>query len=170
MKKVFSVVMAMVMLFALCVPAFAADPTITKDAPAAVDGKQTGSADVVTTFSDSDESYTVSYPATVNVTWGDTAAQEAKYTVTTNLKIGAKLTVSAAANNSGTMTAADTTDTLTFTVANGEAQDFTGVNNAVASTTTVTIADFSGAAVGAYTGTMTYTVVYTPATTPTPAP
>lgn len=168
MKKVFSVVMAMVMLFALCVPAFAADPEITKDAPAAVDGKQTGNADVVTTFQDTDETYTVSYPATVNVTWGDTAAQDAKYTVTSNLKIGAKLTVSAAANNSGAMTATGTTDTLTFTVAGGEEQEFTGVNTAVASSTTVTIADFSGAAVGAYTGTMTYTVVYTPAPEVTP--
>lgn len=160
MKKILAVVMALTMLFALCVPAFAADPNpITKDTA------QAGSADVITTFVASDETYSVSYPAAVNVAWGDTAAQDAKYTVTSALQIGAKITVSAAENAGGTMTAAGTSDTLTFTVQNGAAQDFTGANAAVDSTTTVTIADFSGAAVGVYTGTMTYTVVYT---APTP--
>lgn len=160
MKKILAVVMALTMLFALCVPAFAADPNpITKDTA------QAGSADVITTFVASDETYSVSYPAAVNVAWGDTAAQDAKYTVTSALQIGAKITVSAVENAGGKMTAAGTSDTLTFTVQNGAAQDFTGVNTAVDSATTVKIADFSGAAVGAYTGTMTYTVVYT---APTP--
>lgn len=157
MKKTISIVLALVMLFALCVPAFA--ETIDKTTP------QTGDTDVVTTFVDTDETYSVTYPATVSVAWGDTGAQDAKYTVTSALKIGAKLTVSAAANAGGTMTATGTTDTLTFTVQNGDPQDFTGANAGVDSTTTVTIADFSAASVGEYTGTMTYTVVYT---APTP--
>lgn len=160
MKKILAVVLALTMLFALCVPAFAADPNpITKDTA------QAGSADVITTFVAADETYSVSYPAAVNVAWGDTAAQDAKYTVTSALQIGAKITVSATENAGGTMTAAGTADTLTFTVQNGAAQEFTGANAAVDSATTVTIADFSGAAVGTYTGTMTYTVVYT---APTP--
>ena len=156
MKKILAVVMALTMLFALCVPAFAADPNpITKDTA------QSGSIDVITTYLPSDETYSVSYPAAVNVAWGDTAAQDAKYTVTSALQIGAKITVSAAENASGVMTAAGTADTLTFSVQNGAAQEFTGANAAVDSATTVTISDFSGAAVGEYTGTMTYTVVYT---------
>ena len=160
MKKILAVVMALTMLFALCVPAFAADPN-----PIKKDTAQSGSIDVITTYVASDETYSVSYPAAVNVAWGDTAAQDAKYTVTSALQIGAKITVSAAANDGGVMTAAGTTDTLTFSVQNGEAQEFTGANTAVDSATTVTISDFSGAAVGEYTGTMTYTVVYT---APTP--
>ena len=161
MKKILAVVMALTMLFALCVPAFAADPNpITKDTA------QSGSIDVITTYLPTDETYSVSYPpSAVSVAWGDTAAQDAKYTVTSTLQIGAKITVSAAANDGGVMTAAGTTDTLTFSVQNGEAQEFTGANTAVDSATTVTISDFSGAAVGEYTGTMTYTVVYT---APTP--
>lgn len=161
MKKILAVVMALTMLFALCVPAFAADPNpITKDTA------QSGSIDVITTYLPSDETYSVSYPAAaVSVAWGVTTAQDAKYTVTSALQIGAKITVSAAANDGGVMTAAGTTDTLTFSVQNGEAQEFTGANTAVDSATTVTISDFSGAAVGEYTGTMTYTVVYT---APTP--
>ena len=162
MKKILAVVMALTMLFALCVPAFAADPN-----PIKKDTAQSGSIDVITTYLPTDETYSVSYPAAVNVAWGDTAAQDAKYTVTSALQIGAKITVSAAANDGGVMTAAGTTDTLTFSVQNGEAQEFTGANTAVDSATTVTISDFSGAAVGEYTGTMTYTVVYT-YTAPTP--
>ena len=161
MKKILAVVMALTMLFALCVPAFAADPNpITKDTA------QSGSIDVITTYLPTDETYSVSYPpSAVSVAWGVTTAQDAKYTVTSALQIGAKITVSAAANDGGVMTAAGTTDTLTFSVQNGEAQEFTGANAAVNSATTVTISDFSGAAVGEYTGTMTYTVVYT---APTP--
>lgn len=160
MKKILAVVMALAMLFALCVPAFAADPSISKG-----DVNQFGNTDVITTYLPTDETYSVSYPAAVNVAWGDTAAQDAKYTVTSALQIGAKITVSAAENAGGVMTATGTADTLTFSVQNGAAQEFTGANAAVNSATTVTISDFSGAAVGEYTGTMTYTVVYT---APTP--
>lgn len=112
-----------------------------------------------------EDTYTVTYPAEVAVAWNDTNAQDAKYTVTSSLEAGAKLAVSATANNSGTMTAAGTADTLTFTVQNGDAQDFTGENTDATSANppTVTIPDFSGKSVGNYTGTMTYTVVYTPA-------
>ena len=162
MKKILAVVMALTMLFALCVPAFAADPNpITKGTA------QSGSIDVITTYLPSDETYSVSYPAAVNVAWGDTAPQDAKYTVTSALQIGAKITVSAAENAGGKMTATGTADTLTFSVQNGAAQEFTGANAAVNSDTKVIISDFSGAAVGEYTGTMTYTVVYT-YTAPTP--
>ena len=161
MKKILAVVMALTMLFALCVPAFAADPSISKG-----DANQFGNTDVITTYLPTDETYSVSYPAAVNVAWGDTAAQDAKYTVTSRLRIGAKITVSATENAGGVMTAAGGTgDTLTFTVQNGEAREFTGANTAVNNATTVTISDFSAAAVGVYTGTMTYTVVYT---APTP--
>lgn len=166
MKKILAVVMALTMLFALCVPAFAADPN-----PITQDTAQSGSIDVITTYVAANETYSVSYPAAVSVAWGDTAAQDAKYTVTSALQIGAKITVSAEANpggpndEKGVMTADGTSDTLTFSVQNGEAQEFTGANAAANSATTVTISDFSGAAVGEYTGTMTYTVVYT---APTP--
>ena len=161
MKKILAVVMALTMLFALCVPAFAADPSISKG-----DANQFGNTDVITTYLPTDETYSVSYPAAVSVAWGDTAAQDAKYTVTSALRIGAKITVSATENDGGVMTAAGGTgDTLTFTVQNVEAREFSGANTDVDSDTTVTISDFSGAAVGVYTGTMTYTVVYT---APTP--
>ena len=167
MKRIIAIVMALVMMMAVTVPAFAAE--ITQDNPTPTDGKQVSSVDVVTTFDeDADWSYTVTIPATVNVAWNDTSAQAMTYKVESQLLIGARLKVSAAAENSGTMTANGTTDTLTFAVAGGDEVEFGPVN--AANTTapdvvdgtnvSVSIADFAGKAVGTYTGTLTYTVTY----------
>lgn len=163
MKKVISIILAVMMLASICVPVFAADITINKDTPA----PQTAAPDVKTKLTKTDGSdaykYTVTIPASVEVAWGDTTAQDAKYTVTSQLKLGDKLEVTAVANNEGVMTATGTTSTLKFTVQNGEVAEYPEVNNAVDSATTVTIADFSGVPIAEYTGTMTYTVTYTAA-------
>lgn len=161
MKKVLSIALAIVMMFAICVPAFATD--ITKDS------EQSAQAEVVTTYDNAtDWSYTVTIPAGVTVAWNDTTAQDMTYKVESQLLIGAGLKISAAADNGGVMTAAGTTDELTFTVAGGDVVEFGPVN--AANTTapgvvdgtnvSVTIADFAGKAVGAYSGTLTYTVEY----------
>lgn len=163
MKKVISIILAIMMLASICVPVFAADITINKDTPA----PQTAAPDVKTKLTKTDGSdaytYTVTIPASVEVAWGDTTAQDAKYTVTSQLKLGDTLKVKAEANDGGKMTNAGTASTLTFTVANGEEVVYNEVNNAVNSATTVTIADFSGVPIAEYAGTMTYTVTYTAA-------
>lgn len=163
MKKVISIILAVMMLASICVPVFAADITINKDTPA----PQTAAPDVKTKLTKTDGSdaytYTVTIPASVEVAWGDTTAQGAKYTVTSQLKLGDTLKVKAEANDGGKMTNAGTASTLTFTVANGEEVVYNEVNNAVNSATTVTIADFSGVPIAEYAGTMTYTVTYTAA-------
>ncbi len=163
MKKVISIILAVMMLASICVPVFAADITINKDTPA----PQTAAPDVKTKLTKTDGSdaytYTVTIPASVEVAWGDTTAQDAKYTVTSQLKLGDTLKVKAEANDGGKMTNAGTASTLTFTVANGEEVVYNEVNNAVNSATTVTIADFSGVPIAEYAGTMTYTVTYTAA-------
>lgn len=163
MKKVISIILAVMMLASICVPVFAADITINKDTPA----PQTAAPDVKTKLTKTDGSnaytYTVTIPASVEVAWGDTTAQDAKYTVTSQLKLGDTLKVKAEANDGGKMTNAGTASTLTFTVANGEEVVYNEVNNAVNSDTTVTIADFSGVPIAEYAGTMTYTVTYTAA-------
>ena len=166
MKKVISIILAVMMLASICVPVFAAD--ITKDTPKTPEGKQEAKSDVMTRLTKTDGSdaytYSVKIPASVVVGWGDTTAQDAKYTVTSQLKLGDKLKVTAVADNEGVMTAtAGTTSTLKFTVQNGEVAEYPEVNNAVDSATTVTIADFSGVPIAEYTGTMTYTVTYTAA-------
>lgn len=157
MKKIVSILLAVMMIAAIAVPSFAA--TITKESD-----PKTADVQVKTKTTDKDnndpENYTVTIPAEITVAWNDTAAQDASYTVDSQLKLGAKLKVSAAANDAGKMTNAAATDKfLTFTVAGGEAIEYPELNTAVKSTTTVTIADFN-APIAEYVGHMTYTVEY----------
>ncbi len=163
MKKIIAIVMALVMMMAITVPAFA-ETIIDKDS-----AQQTAGADVVTTFDENESwSYTVTIPADMNIPWGDTEAKNMTYSVESQLLIGASLKIKVDAVDGGKMTAAGTTDTLTFVLTGGEEVTFAPVN--VVNTTApdvvggenakVQINDFSGAAVGEYTGTLTYTVEY----------
>ena len=156
MKKIVSILLAVMMIAAVAVPSFAA--TITKESD-----PKTADVQVKTKTTDKEnndpENYTVTIPAEIAVRWGETEAKAAHYTVNSQLKLGAKLKVSAAAENEGKMTNAATDKFLTFTVAGGDAAEYTELNNAVKSSTTVTIADFN-APIAEYVGTMTYTVEY----------
>lgn len=157
MKKIVSILLAVMMIAAIAVPSFAA--TITKESD-----PKTADVQVKTKITDKEnndpENYTVTIPAEITVAWNDTAAQDASYTVDSQLKLGAKLKVSAAAENAGKMTNAAATDKfLTFTVAGGEVAEYPELNTAVKSSTTVTIADFN-APIAEYVGHMLYTVEY----------
>ena len=157
MKKIVSILLAVMMIAAIAVPSFAATITEKSD-------PKTADVQVKTKTTDKDnndpENYTVTIPAEITVAWNDTTAQDASYTVDSQLKLGAKLKVSAAANDAGKMTNAAATDKfLTFTVAGGDAAEYPELNTAVKSATTVTIADFN-APIAEYVGHMTYTVEY----------
>ncbi len=157
MKKIVSILLAVMMIAAIAVPSFAA--TITKESD-----PKTADVQVKTKTTDKEnndpENYTVTIPDEITVAWNDTAAQDASYTVDSQLKLGAKLKVSAVAENAGKMTNAAATDKfLTFTVAGGEVAEYPELNTAVKSATTVTIADFN-APIAEYVGHMTYTVEY----------
>ncbi len=159
MKKIIAIVMALVMMMAVAVPAFAAD--IKKG-----DTNQSGTATVATTTSDTDATYTVTYPAATTIAWGDTNAVNVNYSVTSQLPIGATLKVSVAADNGGKMTSTNAPDyELTYALTGGAEETFAEINNNVAPTTdvTVAIADFSKAVPDVYQGTLTYTVAYTAA-------
>ena len=159
MKKIISVLLAVAMLAALTVPAFAAE--ITKDS-----AEQSATVDVVTKTTNTDGAdaytYSVTFPASFEFDWGDTAAKDATYTVTSQLLLGASLDVSVAANNGGKMTNENTASTLTYTLTNGGSTHFTEVNNSAAPTAqpTVSIASYAGVPIAVYTGTLTYTVTY----------
>ena len=162
MKKIIAIVMALVMMMAVTVPAFAAE--IKKD-----DANQFGQATVATTTSDTDATYSVSYPATFTFAWDDTTPQVANYSVTSQLPIGASLTVSVAADNGGIMTSATATGyDLTYTLAGGVgAKTFSEINNGTGPDTDITIAiaqsEYDEAVPAVYQGTVTYNVAYTPA-------
>lgn len=159
MKKIISVLLAVAMLAALTVPAFAAE--ITKDS-----AEQSATIDVVTKTTNTDGAdaytYSVTFPASFEFAWGDTAAKDATYTVTSQLLLGASLDVSVAANNGGKMTNENTASTLTYTLTNGGSTHFTEVNNSAAPTAqpAVSIASYDNVPIAVYTGTLTYSVTY----------
>ena len=159
MKKIVSILLAVMMIAAIAVPSFAAfAATITKESD-----PKTADVQVKTKTTDKEnndpENYTVTIPAEITVAWNDTAAQDASYTVDSQLKLGAKLKVSAVAENAGKMTNAATDKFLTFTVAGGDVTEYPELNKNVESATTVTIADFN-APIAEYVGHMLYTVEY----------
>ncbi len=80
MKKIIAIVMALVMMMAVTVPVFAAELDANTTA---------GDATVVTDTSgvQGDGTYTVTYPATMALTWG-TEATPFQYSVTSQLKTG----------------------------------------------------------------------------------
>ena len=96
MKKILAVVMALTMLFALCVPAFAG--TITEGTP---DPKE-AVVPVKTTYSTGDESFTVTYPASMEIPWGtlvDDANAAFDYSVVSQLQTGKTITVAVTPTN-----------------------------------------------------------------------
>lgn len=156
MKKIVSILLAVMMIAAIAVPSFAATITEKSD-------PKTADVQVMTKTTDKDnndpENYTVTIPAEIAVPWGEKTAWNAHYTVNSQLKLGAKLKVSAAAENEGKMTNAATDKFLTFTVAGGDVTEYPELNKNVESATTVTIADFN-APIAEYVGHMIYTVEY----------
>lgn len=113
MKKILAVAMALTMLFALCVPAFAG--TITQDTP---DDQKEAVVPVKTTYSTGDESFTVSYPPTMDLPWGtlvDDTKAAFEYSVVSQLKTGKTITVTVTPTNTVMTSAAS--ETLAYTLA-----------------------------------------------------
>lgn len=155
MKKFLSIALAVVMLFAVCVPAFAADAELNKD-------KLTDSPRVYTVLNeDQTGTWSVSYPAEMPITWG-VDATVFSYKITSQLTAGKLVSVAVAADND-VMTLAGGTDTLAYTVT-GE-----GVGTAVQAadevvnaeehniSVNVAAAAWSAAALGTYEDTVTFT-------------
>ena len=162
MKKIIAIVMALVMMMAVTVPAFAIDQNTQKE----TDGSQKGSATVSTTTDETDATYTVTYPAATTIAWNNTEAVKVNYSVTSQLPIGATLKVSVVADNGGKMTSTNAPDyELFYTLTGGAEETFSEINDNVAPATDVevSIADFSKAVPDVYTGTLTYAVVYSAA-------
>ncbi len=89
MKKIIAIAMALVMMMAIAVPAFAADLN-----GGATSEAQSGDATVMTDTSTvvGDGNYTVTYPATMGLEWGETSTAFS-YSVTSQLKAGKNVTV-----------------------------------------------------------------------------
>ncbi len=159
MKKIIAIVMALVMMMAVAVPAFAAE--INKDS------EQVGQATVATTTSDTDATYTIEYPAEFIFAWDSLENKDAEYKVTSQLPIGDSIAVKVTASNGGVMTSTTATEyTLTYTLTGGEEQTFAEINNAKISNpikVSIPQEQWDAAVPAVYTGYVTYNVAYTAA-------
>lgn len=153
MKKIISIALALVMMFAICVPAFAADKTITNTAPDAQD------AVIKTSTTGATGSYTVTIPAETVIAWG-TESTNLQYKVSAQLEPNKALKVTAAAKD-GVYTMTDANGlTLAYTL--GDATYTTTANTVVtdeAKTLTVNVAanDWNNAVISEYSGYLTFT-------------
>ena len=159
MKKTISILLALTMLFALCVPSFAVNKTITDSSlnpqtgEIVVDGTATGT-----------ENYTVEFDATTNLTWGITTAQNVAYSYKCQLKPGNHLHITVTNDTKNTLKAVPTssTDTISYKLA-GDV-DVTSKSANVSTlkpqnaTVTVTAENWSKAPLGQYKDTLTFTV------------
>lgn len=152
MKKVLSVLLAVMMLAALMVPAFAVDKTLDENTAS-------DTAEVKTDYSNLEETggyYTVTFPAEINVVWG-TEDTTANYTVETQLVPTATLKVTVAQDNAA-MKNADSKE-LTYTLSGDT--NVTGIGAFVTEEKALNIhvatADWQSVPVDAYSDTLTFT-------------
>lgn len=113
-----------------------------------------------------DDTYTVTYPAEVQVSWNDSGEKDVSYSVTGALQSGAQLAVSVTNDGTGKLNASGTDATLSYTATNfGTPEIFSGTctDAQPANKPTVAVSGWESAPVGSYRTTLTYTVEYTPA-------
>lgn len=155
MKKVLSVALALVMLFAVCVPAFASQ-TITQPGDTPVE--------VMTLTTDVNgnpaANFTVTIPATVSIPWnGTTGGDFIKWSYTSQLNIGEQLQISLDKTSGEFYN--DGTNVLTYTLT-GDAADAAYVTTdeveSASRSTAVTVTGWKDVPVGSYSDTVTFTV------------
>ena len=157
MKKILAIAMALVMMMAICVPAFAAvtggsnagnDTIISTDTLKDEDGDGVGETDP--------SWYTVTIPATQTLPWEATST-DIEYAVASQLKTGEAIKVTVAdadaaykmTSNGGEL--AYTLDNATFTAPSAVYDDTASV------TVKVALDDWKSVAIDNYTDTLTFT-------------
>ncbi len=138
MKKIIAIAMALVMMMAICVPAFAG--SIDEESV-----EKTGDSLVKTDITAVGAgTYTVTYPAEIVIPWGQ--VKTAEYTVETQLAVGKTLNVSVADKDTGTlvgtMAATGTADTLVYDISGDVSVDYDEVKNET-ETITFTVQDWN---------------------------
>lgn len=152
MKKIISIVLALVMMMSICVTAFAEDLYIKET------GAQSGQSTVKTdTSAMGAGTYTVTYPAEISIPWNQT--KDATYSVEATLLVGKQVTVSVADKDTKTLTgklaATDITDTLDYAITGDTSVVYTGYMNETEKIT-FTVDDWNKT-VAEYTGYVTFT-------------
>lgn len=156
MKKIVSIIIAVLMLASICVPSFAADITTNGGTGDAIVKTKT-----VDEAGENAEKFIVSIPAVTEIPWGKDS-QALTYSVESHLGYGKKLTVNVSGHDVMTYTVGANSMTLDYTLGGTTAFTAEGpvVYPAVEQTINVNVADraWKSAVVGEYQDTLTFTV------------
>ena len=149
MKKIISVVLALVMMMAICVPAFAATLNATTQS-----GNSTVLVDGVSDKGDG--TYSVEIPASVDLTWGDTT-KAGEYKITSQVQTDKRVKVTLAKAKDLTNAANETIEFAVADATTGIANS--AVVNSEAHTFNLAIdaGEWAAASIAAYEGTITFT-------------
>ena len=158
MKKVLSFALALVLMFTICVPVFAATldaATPMGSTPVRVDGSTVGA------------SFPVTIPATATITWGQTE-KAVEYSVYSQLATGKGVKVTVTADADGKMKNAENTAFLEYSL-KAETTEYTTTKpvilpeNAETSNVVVQIptANWDKASIDNYVGTLTFSAELT---------
>lgn len=162
MKKILSIVLAVLMLASCSNMAFAA--TITQETAEPKEADVTVQTTLIGSDMPATGEYEITIPADTSIVWGSPDAAVMDYTVKSQLALGAKLTVKVVASSDKLVCAADTTKTLAYeSTGLDEVKEYGEINNNVVVPVTITVPDWTNVPVTDYATTLTYTVTYIPA-------
>lgn len=152
MKKVFSLALALVMMFAICVPAFAAIEYEN-------DGGAGSTTKVVLLGSSATATYTVTIPATVDIYWEQTSTN-VNYSIFSQMETGTYVKVTVESADNGVMTnganatlnysLSDTTYTTTESVIDASTPEEATVK------VLIPLTNWQKASIDNYSGTLTF--------------
>lgn len=154
MKKILSLALALVMMLAVCVPAFAIE--LSSGTPA-------GSTQVlVDGIADlGDGTFTVSIPAIIDIPWGKNVSN-VSYSIWSQLQTGKRIKVSVASADNGIMSNAERTATLNYTLSD---TTYTTTESVILASdpeesavkVNISTPNWNGASIDKYSGTLTFT-------------
>lgn len=149
MKKIISIALALVMMMAVCVPAFAATLDVNT---------QSGSATVlVDGVADKAEgTYSVEIPASVDLTWGDTT-KSGEYKITSQVQTEKRVKVTLAKEKDLTNAANETIEFSVADATTGVAAGAVVTEEVHAFNLTIDAGEWAAASIAAYEGTITFT-------------
>ncbi len=150
MKKIISLVLALIMMMAICVPAFA---TKTLDVNA-----QSGSSTVLVdgVADKGDGTYSVEIPAAVDLTWGDTTKAGA-YKITSQVQTDKRVKVSLEKAKDLTNAANETIEFVVADATTGIANSAVVNNESHTFNLTIDAGEWAAASIATYEGTITFT-------------
>ena len=149
MKKVISVVLALVMMMAVMVPAFAATLDVYTQS-----GNSTVLVDGITDKGDG--TYSVEIPASVDLIWGDTT-KAGEYKITSQVQTDKRVKVTLAKAKDLTNAANETIEFAVADATTGIANSAVVNNEAHTFNLTIDASEWAAASIATYEGTITFT-------------